>query len=193
MSAPSLRRTDRAMTDEEMRGALACGFAGRLATVNADGSPYCVPMLYVWADDQVFVHGASVRGHLKGNVLREPRVCFELDEPDAVFDYGRFECDSGLAYRSVIVTGKMFVAEDVATKQRFCERLMAKYGKPNSIRPKNFFPRLDIITVYAMTIERMTGKQQLLPALAEQWPAIDRTKTPNARPDMMGLPQGGPR
>jgi nitroimidazol reductase NimA-like FMN-containing flavoprotein (pyridoxamine 5'-phosphate oxidase superfamily) len=192
MSAPSLRRADMAMTEEEMRQALSRGFAGRLATVNEDGSPYCVPMLYIWSGDQVFVHGTSVRGHFQSNVVREPRVCFELDEPDAVFDYGRFECDSGLAYRSVILSGKMFVAEDAAIKQWFCERLMEKYGKPNSIRPKNFFPRLAIITVYAMTVERMTGKQRLLPALSEQWPAIDRTKTPNARPDLVGLSPSGP-
>jgi nitroimidazol reductase NimA-like FMN-containing flavoprotein (pyridoxamine 5'-phosphate oxidase superfamily) len=192
MSAPSLRRTDMAMTDEEMRQALSRGFAGRLATVNEDGSPYCVPMLHIWSGDRVFVHGTNVRGHLQSNVVREPRVCFELDEPDAVFDYGRFECDSGLAYRSVILSGKMFVAEDAAIKQWFCERLMEKYGKPNSIRPKNFFPRLDIITVYAMIVERMTGKQRLLPALSEQWPAIDRTKTPHARPDMVGLSPSRP-
>ena len=80
-----------------------------------------------------------------------------------MFDYGRFECDSGLAYRSVILSGKMFVAEDAAIKQWFCERLMEKYGKPKSIRPRNFFPRLDVITVYAMIVERMTGKQRLLP------------------------------
>jgi hypothetical protein len=60
---------------------------------------------------------------------------------------------------------------------------MEKYGKPDSIRPKNFFPRLDIITVYALTIDRMTGKELLLPELSEQWPAKDRTRTPNARPD----------
>jgi hypothetical protein len=28
----------------------------------------------------------------------------------------------------------------------------------------------------------MTGKEMALPALSEQWPAKDRTKTPNARP-----------
>ena len=71
------------------------GFAGRLATVSEDGYPYCVPLLYVWADGQVFLHGTSARGHLRRNVEREPRVCFEIDEPDEVFDYGRFECDSG--------------------------------------------------------------------------------------------------
>lgn len=182
MSAPPLRRADVAMTDEQMLRALDRGFVGRLATVSEDGSPYCVPLLYIWADNRVFLHGTSAGGHLQANVAREPRVCFELDDADEVFDYGRFECDSGLAYRSVIAFGRIRIADDTATKQRFCERLMEKYGKPNSIRPKNFFPRLDVITVYVMTIERMTGKERLLPELSEQWPAKDRTRTPNARP-----------
>ena len=66
--------------------------------------------------------------------------------------------------------------------RRFCEALMAKYGKPETTRPKGFFPRIDVITVYAISIERMTGKEMALPALSEQWPAKDRTKTPYARP-----------
>ena len=82
----------------------------------------------------------------------------------------------------MILFGKIRIVEDTATKQRFCERLMEKYGRPNSIRPKNFFPRLDVINLYAMTIERMTGKERLLPELSEQWPAKDRTRTPDARP-----------
>jgi nitroimidazol reductase NimA-like FMN-containing flavoprotein (pyridoxamine 5'-phosphate oxidase superfamily) len=182
MSGPNLRRADRAMTDEQALQALERGFAGRLATVSEDGYPYCVPLLYVWADGQLFLHGANARGHLRTNVEREPRVCFEIDEPGDVFDYGRFECDTGLAFNSVILFGRIRIAEDTPTKQRFCERLMEKYGKPNSIRPKNFFPRLDAITVYAITVERITGKARSLPALSEQWPAIDRTMTPNARP-----------
>ena len=36
---------------------------------------------------------------------------------------------------------------------------MAKYGKPDSTRPKGFFPRIDGITVYAIAVERMTGKE----------------------------------
>jgi uncharacterized protein len=182
MSTPSLRRADLAMTDEQVLRALECGFVGRLATLSDDGYPYCVPLLYVWLDNQVFVHGTGACGHLRANVERQPQACFEIDEPDEVFDYGRFECDTGLAFRSVILFGKVHIVEDGATKQRFFERLMAKYGKPNSIRPRNFFPRLDWTTVYAFTVERMTGKQRLLPEPSEQWPAQDRTKTPNARP-----------
>jgi uncharacterized protein len=182
MSAPTTRRADRAMTSQQALQALDRGFVGRLATVGEDGYPYCVPLLYVWADNQVYLHGTSARGHLRTNVEHEPLVCFEVDESSGVFDYGRFECDSGLAYQSVILFGRIGIVEDVATKQAFCERLMAKYGKQNSVRSKNFFPRLNLITVYALTVERMTGKEQILPELSEQWPAKDRTKTPDARP-----------
>jgi uncharacterized protein len=182
MSAPSLRRADLEMSSERILQALDRGSVGRLATVSEDGYPYCVPLLYVWADNHVFLHGTSANGHLKTNVRREPRVCFEVDEPDKVFDYGRFECDTGLSYLSVILFGRIRIAEDRAIKQQFCERLMEKYGRPNSSRPKNFFPRLDVISVYAMTVERMTGKECLLPDPSEQWPAKDRTRTPNARP-----------
>ena len=182
MSSPQLRRADRAMSEQRAHAMLERGFSGQLATVGADGYPYCIPLLYIWMDGEIYVHTSSARGHLRANVEREPRICFEIDEPDQVFDYGRFECDSGLAYQSVILFGKIRIAEERAVKQRFCEALMAKYGKSDSTRPKGFFPRIDAITVYAIAVERMTGKEMALPALSEQWPAKDRTKTPNARP-----------
>src|SRR5690606_9478890 len=103
-------------------------------------------------------------------------------EPGQVFPYGRFECDSTLSYASVILFGRIRVVEDRAAKQRFCEALIAKYGKPDWDRPKGFFPRLDLITIYAIAIERLTAKHIPLPAIAEQWPAKDRTKTPDAKP-----------
>ena len=182
MSSPQLRRADRVMSEQRAWEMLERGFSGRLATVGGDGYPYCIPLLYILMNREVYVHTASAKGHLRANVECEPRICFEIDEPDEVFDYGRFECDSGLAYRSVILFGKIRMVEDRAAKQRFCESLMAKYGKPDTGRPKGFFPRIDLITVYAISVERMTGKEMALPALSEQWPAKDRTKTPNARP-----------
>ncbi len=180
MSAPQVRRADRIMSEERSLELLARGFSGRLATVGEDGYPYCTPLLYLWIDGQVYLHTTIARGHLRANVERDRRVCFEVDEPDEVFDYGRFECDSGLAYRSVILFGQIRIIQDGEVKQRFCEALMAKYGKPDTQRPKGFFPRIDVITVYAITVERMTGKEMALPPLSEQWPAKDRTKTPDA-------------
>jgi uncharacterized protein len=188
MSAPPpVRRADKAMSDERAREMLAQGYAGRLATVGADGWPYCVPLLYVWMDGEIWVHNTAARGHLRANVDHEPRVCFEIDEPGEIFAYGRFECDSSVQYQSAIAYGRIRVVEDRAEKQRFCEGLIAKYQRaeweqPEQLRPKGFFPRLDMITVYAIAIERITGKATPLPVPAERWPALDRTMTPNAKP-----------
>ncbi len=182
MSAmPQVRRTDRIMPEERAREMLERGFCGRLATLGEDGYPYCVPLLYVLMDGQVYLHNSRAAGHLRANVDHHSRVCFEVDEPGEVFAYGRFECDSSVGYRSVILFGRIVVVEDRSVKQRFCEALMAKYASPDWDRPKGFFPRLDDITVYAIAIERITGKELALPAISEQWPALDRTKSPGAR------------
>jgi hypothetical protein len=179
---PQQRRKDLAIDAGAAEEMLARGFSGRLATIGADGYPYCMPMLYVWLDGELYLHGTSERGHLRRNIDFASKVCFEIDEPSEVFAYGRFECDTGLAYRSVILFGSIRVIDDVAGKQRFCDALMAKYAKAEWQRPKSFYPRLGHIAVYAVTIARLTGKAVALPGVAEQWPAKDRSKTPNARP-----------
>jgi len=168
--SPQVRRADKLMTEERARETLERGFCGRLATVGEDGWPYCVPLLYVCMDGEVFVH-----------VDHEPRVCFEIDEAGEVFPYGRFECDSTVEYRSVIVFGRIRVVEDLKTRERFFDALMAKYAKKEWERPKGFYPRIDQITLYAITIERLSGKETPLPQASERWPAVDRTKSPNAR------------
>jgi hypothetical protein len=87
--APQIRRADKLMSDERVRELLARGFSGRLATVGADGWPYVVPLLYVWLNDEVWVHNSRGHGHLRANVDHADKACFELDEPGAIFPYGR--------------------------------------------------------------------------------------------------------
>src|SRR3954471_9025897 len=117
MSSPQLRRADRMMPDDRTLQFLQRGFAGRIASIGEDGYPYCVPLLYVCMDGEVYVHNTAARGHLRSNVEHDARVCFEIDEAGEVFDYGRFECDSSVAYSSVILFGKIRIADDEATKR----------------------------------------------------------------------------
>jgi len=168
------------MSDERTLDTLSQGFCGRLGTVGVDGYPYVVPLLYVWLDGQIYTHNTSAVGHLRRNIEHEPRVCFEMDEPGAVFPYGRFECDSSISYRSVIAFGLIRIVTDDAGKIRFCDALMKKYSQPDLGRPESFYPRLGQITVYAMTVERLTGKETPLPEVSQQWPRVDRSATPNA-------------
>src|SRR5260370_27064618 len=116
--SPQVRRADKLMTEERARDALERGFCGRLATVGEDGWPYCVPLLYVCMDGEIFVHNTRAKGHLRANVDREARVCFEVDEAGEGFAYGGFECDSTVEDRSVIVFGRMRGVEDLATRAR---------------------------------------------------------------------------
>jgi uncharacterized protein len=182
MSAPpGVRRSDKLMSDERAVAMLARGFCGRLATVGPDGSPYCVPLLYVWIGGEVWVHNVAA-GHLRANIEHDKRVCFEIDEGGAVFDYGRFECDTSVAYRSVVVFGTIRQIIETPQRRAFFDALMAKYARPDSGRPKGFYPRLDDVAVYVIAVARITGKETPLPDVGEQWPAKDRTKSPQAQP-----------
>jgi len=105
-----------------------------------------------------------------------------VDEPGDVFPYGRYECDTALEYRSVIAFGTIQVVSDREEKARFCSELMRKYGDATWARPREFYPRLDEITVYSIAIERMTGKETALPVTSRRWPQLDQTKSPNAIP-----------
>jgi uncharacterized protein len=184
VDAPSspVRRADKVMSEAAAADVLSRGFSGRLATVGPDGWPYIVPLLYVWRSGEILVHNTAVRGHLRINVDHEARVCFEVDEPGQVFAYGRFECDTSVAYRSVVIFGHIRVVEERDAKTRFFDALLEKYGDPAWKRPAGFYPRLDQISLYSIAVERLSGKETVLPATAQRWPAADRTASPDARP-----------
>jgi uncharacterized protein len=180
--APRVRRADKAMSDDEARATLAAGHTLRVGTVGPDGWPYVVPLLYVCVGEEVWVHNTSARGHFRANVDHETRVCGEVDAAGEVFPYGRFECDTSIAYRSVVLFGRIRVVEPRADREAFFDALMAKYADPAWQRPAGFYPRLDDVTVYAIAPERLTGKQTALPGVDARWPAVDLTKSPGAVP-----------
>jgi hypothetical protein len=49
------------------------------------------------------------------------------------------------------------LVDDRAQNARFFDALMAKHFRDDPGRPRGFFPRLDQVTVYALTTERITG------------------------------------
>lgn len=178
---PRLRRADKEMNSSRVQEMLERGFCGRLATIGADGYPYIVPLLYVWMDGKIYTHNTRAPGHLRSNIDRDAHACFEIDMPGEVFAYGRFECDTSVSYASVIAFGTVCVVAARDEKARFCTALIEKYAPAVRDRPKDFFPRLDDITVYALSPERITGKEAALPVQSEQWPAHDRTKSPHIK------------
>lgn len=176
--APPIRRSDKLMPEARVAELLASGYCGRLATVGADGWPYVCPLLYVWLDGEIWLHNTRAQGHLRSNIDHDARVCFEIDEAGEVFPYGRFDCDTTIAYRSVVAFGILRVVEAPARKAAFFDALMTKYFPQASGRPCGVYPRLDDTTVYAIAVERMTGKQTPLPPPA----SAGRRWTKRSRP-----------
>lgn len=163
MSTAPLRRADKQMSDTEAKEFLSQAFSMRIGTVGADGWPYVLPMLFVMLDDEVVMHTTAAHGHFRENVQAGARVCLELDEPGEVFGYGKTECDTSISYRSVIAFGHIRELEVREQKLRFCAALMAKYASHIERRMNGEFPRVDHIRVYAIAIERITGKRTVQP------------------------------
>jgi uncharacterized protein len=184
MSAPtnSVGRADLALDEASTLDFLRRGWSGQLGTVGGDGWPYVVPLLYVVADNKIYMHHARRDGHLARNLQANPRGCFAVEEPGDVYAYGRFQCDSSVSYTSAIAFGNVSFVDDPSAKAEFCDALMAKYGGALAARPEGYYPRLDAIAVFALRIERITGKRIPLPVEAQRWPALDRTRSPHGQP-----------
>ena len=182
MSSPPVRRADKLMSQGKIDGLLSSGYCGHLATISPDGFPYVCPLLYVWLDRQVWLHNTSAHGHLQNNVRHDPRVCFEVSVPGEVFAYGRYQCDTSIEYQSIVLFGRVAIIDDRQKKSLFFDALMEKYQGNDSTRPKSFYPRLDGVTVYALAVERITGKEQRLPSKEARWPVTDHTMSPDAVP-----------
>jgi nitroimidazol reductase NimA-like FMN-containing flavoprotein (pyridoxamine 5'-phosphate oxidase superfamily) len=60
------------MSKERALETVAQGYSGHLATASEDGSPYCIPLLYLWMSGELYVHTTSARGHLRANIENEP-------------------------------------------------------------------------------------------------------------------------
>jgi nitroimidazol reductase NimA-like FMN-containing flavoprotein (pyridoxamine 5'-phosphate oxidase superfamily) len=98
------------------------------------------------------------------------RVCFEADQPGETFPYGPVECDTSIAFRSVVVFGRIRIVPELDIRQRFFTAFMSKYAPPDSWgRAKDTFPRIGSTILYAISPEIMTGKQTPLPAAENRW------------------------
>jgi nitroimidazol reductase NimA-like FMN-containing flavoprotein (pyridoxamine 5'-phosphate oxidase superfamily) len=182
MSRGVIRRQDKAMAQDEVEALLKTARVGHFGTTGEGGQPYVVPNLFVYEGGQIYTHNARISGHFRQNIDQNPRVCFEVAEIGQVWPYGEFECDTSASYVSVIAYGTVRIESDPAKKAWFFDRFLAKYADPTWDRPKSFYPRLDAVSVYCIELEAITGKKGSMPALEEQWPAKNKTLSPQAVP-----------
>lgn len=153
-------RAKRQMPDAEAREFLRIGLTAHVGTVDPSGSPYVVPLVYVYEEgDSLYLHAGAHQGHFLTNVQRNPQICVEVSDIGPLHKGKRFACDSALVYSSVIVFGPVRILyHDREKKTWFLDRLLSKHGDP-SWQFEPGYPLLDQIILYEQKIEILTGKR----------------------------------
>ena len=133
---------------------------GRLGTIGRDGCPRIKPLNFVYANDRIYFHSARA-GEKIDDLLRDSRVCFEVDLPIA-YVKGRQDdpCKASYLYQSVILYGKAALVGADPERRKALLELMRKYQPGGGYGD---FPeaKLALTAVVRIDIERMTGKEDI--------------------------------
>ena len=134
-----MRRKHSEVTDpKEIERILSSTNIGRVATVGADGFPYITPVNFVSLEGNIYFHCAP-KGEKLDNLMREPRVCFEVDVPLAYIDIGlnpaRPICQLHQYYHCVIMRGIAADVKDSILKLAALNALIAKHEKTDDFPP----------------------------------------------------------
>jgi len=151
-------RAKRMMPDEKARQFLRAHKVAHVGTVDVNGWPYVIPLVYVYeGGDLFYLHTGDHKGHFLTNVQQNPRICVEVGEMGPVHRGRPFACNSALVYTSVMIFGPLRILDDRAKKEWFFDRLMAKYGEAGwTFEPG--YPQINRIILYEQEIEVVTGK-----------------------------------
>ncbi len=164
MAIGKLRRSDRAMSEEDAAALLERALVARIGTVDADGTPYVVPLNFAYEDSprRIHLHFASQPGHLASNLKFSPKVCVEVDEPGPLIATGETGCETSHVYQSVICFGQAQVVSDEQERTRIAGLFIRKYvdqHMPGRSYKPGLVP-LSIVDFVTVDIGVMTGKRR---------------------------------
>ena len=133
-----MRRNHSEVTDpKEIQRILSSANIGRLATNGSDGFPYIVPVNFVSQAGNIYFHCAP-KGEKLDNLIRDPKVCFEVDVPLSYIDIGldpsRPICQLHQFYHCVIIRGSASVVKDDALKVDMLNALIAKHENTDDFK-----------------------------------------------------------
>ncbi len=128
-----MRRKYSEITDsEKIENVFSSVNIGRLATNGADGYPYITPVNFVYYRGNIYFHCAP-EGEKLNNIVRDSKVCFEVDIPLAYLDSG-YTSGKNIGsihqfYHCVIIRGEAGVIPNGLLKVEALNALVAKHEK----------------------------------------------------------------
>jgi nitroimidazol reductase NimA-like FMN-containing flavoprotein (pyridoxamine 5'-phosphate oxidase superfamily) len=148
-----MRRKDREMPREFAEGVIdRCGYAV-LATVNRDGTPYCIPLSMVREGEWLYFHCAR-EGQKLDNLRYRNRVCVTC-VGDTRSPPGQFT----VAYSSAVIFGTAEELTGDPEKIHALRLICERYTPDNMAAFEEAIGRaLEATAIWKIRIETITGK-----------------------------------
>ncbi len=145
------------LNQNEMAELLEKANVAVLATINADGTPYAVPLNFVYAEGKLYVHGLP-KGQKMENLTANPNVSVCVFNMDGItVNAGGTSCNASAKYQSVILVGKASVIMEFDAKKNALAKIVGKYTP--QLSPDNMpMAMIEKTAVVEIAIETITGK-----------------------------------
>lgn len=170
-----MRRKDREMDKDFAYAVIDKAEFGTLATVNADGNPYCIPISIARKGDKIYLHSAKLGTKIE-NIMRNPKICMsfvgnvhvpvELNDdksPNSNEEniHKTLETRFTTEFESAVVFGTINIVDDKNEKIEGLRLITEKYS-PNDM--PYFDAAIDmsynVTYVLRVDIEHVTGKRK---------------------------------
>ncbi len=155
-----MRRANKEIRDKTViEGLLRSCPVGRLGTIGKDGHPMVKPLNFSYHSGKIYFHSA-LEGEKIEDIKRDPRVCFEIDQPIAYLKAKKQPCEADYLYRSVIVKGRAAPVLDQEERAAAFRSLLEKY-QPEGVPGGYLKEKIAITAIVGIEVEEMTGKEDL--------------------------------
>jgi len=162
-----MRRREFEMTEHrEIESFLEESSYGFLSAVRPDGRPSITPLNFVYANGAVYFHGSRV-GDKMDAIRHNPHVAFAVAKEYAIipsyFTDPVMACPASAYFKSVLITGRVELVEDIGEKAVALEAMMKKLqpeGGYEPIRPEDpqYIPRLKGVAVLKLVPKSISAK-----------------------------------
>lgn len=145
------------LSEKQIHQLLGCSQTGSLATLNSDGTPYIIPIHFVYYKNAIFAHGLP-KGKKIDNISNDARVGFCVYEMEKLLlDPNGNPCNTNTEYESVIISGIAKLVDNIEEKNSVLKEIVKKYTPHlvNSELPNNMVKGTAVIRI---DLTEITGK-----------------------------------
>ncbi|MDD5186360.1 MAG: pyridoxamine 5'-phosphate oxidase family protein [Paludibacter sp.] len=123
--------------------------------IEADGTPYVIPMNFGYSEGDIILHSGPEGKHLRLLTLNN-RVCVTFcTDGKLVYQHPDVACSYSMLSKSVVCKGSVSFIEDLDEKVKTLNSMMIKFSTRTF---KYSTPALANVKVWRVTIDEMTAK-----------------------------------